>query len=84
MENAANIQKASVNKGLGIVLGLECTELGSSRHKTRIITGIKTLESDGNESLKPVSVREHLSNDLAIQNIKVIIMIGLALVYIWF
>ncbi|XP_022876451.1 DUF724 domain-containing protein 7-like isoform X3 [Olea europaea var. sylvestris] len=70
VENAANIQKASVNKGLGIVLGLECTELGSSRHKTGIITGIKTLESDGNESLKPVSVREHLSNDLAIQNIK--------------
>ncbi|XP_022890496.1 DUF724 domain-containing protein 7-like isoform X1 [Olea europaea var. sylvestris] len=72
VENAADVLEENVDgeTDLGIVLGLACAELGSSRHKTGGLRGKRALESHGKESLKLVSVLEQLSNDSAIQIIK--------------
>ncbi|KAL2540409.1 DUF724 domain-containing protein 6 [Abeliophyllum distichum] len=70
--NVADVQEESMNEGtdLGIVLGLACTELGSSRHKKGSLTGKRARESRGKESLKLESGQEQQPNDSAIQNIK--------------
>ncbi|CAI9774265.1 unnamed protein product [Fraxinus pennsylvanica] len=68
-ELVEDVQEENVDgeTDLGIILGLACTELGSSRHRTGSLRGKRALESHGKESLKLVCVQEQLSNDSAIQ-----------------